>query len=145
MSGFLRATRHTLRGPRGPARQPATMSSQIRYQFLHSRDTQLVRFDGPTLSLELLKREIAAQNSLYAQGVDLVITDTSNAAFPPGSQVHKNTSVLVRSRAPLGAAIVVGAAEAGLAGGGGGGGGGGIPGLGGGGGAPLRLVTCAAH
>ncbi len=117
------------------------MASQIRYQFLHSRDTQLVRFDGATLSLDLLKREIAAQNSLYAQGVDLVITDTSGGAFPPGSQVHKNTSVLVRSRAPVGAAIVVGAAEGASAGGGGGGGG--IPGLGGGGGAgPMKRCVC---
>lgn len=98
------------------------MSSVIRYQFLHSRETQVVRFDGPSLSLDALRREIAQQNSLHSMGADLVITDTGGSAFAQGSQVHKNSSVLVKSRAPGGPAIVVGATDAAT---------GGIPGLGG--------------
>jgi hypothetical protein len=105
------------------------MSSQIRYQFHHARDVLVVRFEGATLPLELLKKEIASQNSLHSAS-DLVITDTSGAVFGPGSQVHKNTSVLVKSKAPVGPAIVMGAADSG-----------GIPGLGGGG--PKRCVVFA--
>jgi hypothetical protein len=116
------------------------MSSQIRYQFLHSRDTQLVRFDGGTLAVEALKKEIAAQNGLYS-ALDLVVTDTGGVPFPPGAPVHKNSSVLVRSKAPVGPAIVVGVAE----GSGAAGGGSAIPGLGGSGGSGAMHRCVAGH
>jgi hypothetical protein len=92
------------------------MSSQIRYQFLHSRDSHAVKFDGVSLPLESLKREIVSQNNLHASGMDLVITDTGGVIFQPNSHIPKNTSVFVKQRAPEERTVHVAA--------------GGIPGLG---------------
>ncbi len=78
------------------------MSSQIRYKFVNSREGEgsVVVFDGISLSMDLLKRAIVNQEKLTASGMDLVVTDTSGIIFAPTAIVLKNTSVLVKQKAP---------------------------------------------
>lgn len=105
------------------------MSSQIRYQFMHSREVRVVKFEGVSLPLDSLKREIISQNSLQASGMDLVVSDTGGSVYPPNSYIQKNTSIIVKQRPPEERTVYVGA-----------GGGGAIPGLSGPGGGPMMMM-----
>lgn len=58
------------------------MASQIRYKFMHSRDSSTLLFDGVSLSLEALKRAIIEREHLQASGMDLVVMDTAGNGEP---------------------------------------------------------------
>ena len=108
------------------------MSSIIRYKFVNSREGEgsVVVFDGASLSMDLLKRAIVSQEKLTASGMDLVVTDTSGVVFAPSDAVLKNTSVLVKQKAPQSKTVHVSSGSA-------------IPGLGGGYGVESTMMAAA--
>jgi hypothetical protein len=52
------------------------MGSQIKFQFLRERDSQVVLFEGSALGLESLKRAIVEKKGMKG-GADLIITDVA--------------------------------------------------------------------
>jgi hypothetical protein len=52
------------------------MSSTIKYKFLNSKDSDVILFEGISLSLDALKRAVIERKNLTASGADLVVMDT---------------------------------------------------------------------
>lgn len=86
--------------------------SQIRYKFVNSLEGSAIVFDGVSLTLEMLKRAIVTQERLTASGMDLVVTDTAGTPYAPGATILKNTSVLVKQKAPAAKTVYVSSGSA---------------------------------
>ena len=56
------------------------MASRVRYQWKFSRESGEILFEGSSLPLDALKREISAREHLEASGMDLVLVSERKTA-----------------------------------------------------------------